>query len=98
MARVPLISRDDLPEQERAVFDRLEASRGTPTGNIWRALANAPNLLDRVPLFADAERAVLRYAKEATEHGTVADATWEAMRGCFDDRKAMEIVITVAWY
>jgi alkylhydroperoxidase family enzyme len=159
MARVPLITRDDLPEHERAVFDRLEASRGTPTGNIWRALANAPNLLDRVllladelrhgttiekrfrelavlmvgvaaksqyefdhhwnaalkaglprdklaaiaefatsPLFDEAERAVLRYAQEATETGDVADTTWDALRSFFDDRKAMEIVITVAWY
>jgi len=159
MARVPLLTRNDLPADERSVFDRLEASRGMPTGNIWRALANAPNLLDRAllladelrhgttiekrfrelavlmvgvaaksqyefdhhwnaalkaglprpklqaigdfatsPLFDDAERAVLRYAKEATETGTVADATWAALREHFDDRKAMEIVVTVAWY
>jgi len=158
-ARVPLLTRNDLPADERSVFDRLEASRGMPTGNIWRALANAPNLLDRVllladelrhgttiekrfrelavlmvgvaaksqyevdhhwnaalkaglprakleaigdfatsPLFDDAERAVLRYAREATETGTVADATWTALREHFDDRMAMEIVITVAWY
>src|SRR5262245_12434420 len=53
MARVPLLTRNDLPADERSVFDRLEASRGMPTGNIWRALANAPNLLDRALLLAD---------------------------------------------
>jgi alkylhydroperoxidase family enzyme len=158
MARLPLLDRDDLPEADRAVYDRLQASRGVPTGNIWRALANAPNLLDRIlsladelrhgveigkrfrelavlmvglvaksqyefdhhwnaavkaglareklealaefetsPHFDDAKRAVLRYAAEATS-GEVADATWNALRGHFDERQAAEIVITVAWY
>jgi 4-carboxymuconolactone decarboxylase len=158
MARLPLLDRDDLPEADRAVYDRLQASRGVPTGNIWRALANAPNLLDRIlsladelrhgveidkrfrelavlmvglvaksqyefdhhwnaavkaglardklaalsdfetsPLFDDAERAVLRYAAEATS-GEVADATWTSLRAHFDERRAAEIVITVAWY
>jgi 4-carboxymuconolactone decarboxylase len=53
MARLPLLDRDDLPEAGRAVYDRLQASRGVPTGNIWRALANAPNLLDRILSLAD---------------------------------------------
>jgi 4-carboxymuconolactone decarboxylase len=158
MARLPLLDRDDLPEAGRAVYDRLQASRGVPTGNIWRALANAPNLLDRIlsladelrhgvvidrqfrelavlmvgivaksryefdhhwnaavkaglarekleslsefetsPLFDDAERAVLRYAREATS-GEVSDATWHALRAHFDERQATEIVVTVAWY
>jgi alkylhydroperoxidase family enzyme len=158
MARLPLLDRDDLTEGDRAVFDRLQASRGIPTGNIWRALANAPNLLDRIlsladelrhgvaidktyreiavlmvglvsgsqyefdhhwnaavkaglakdkleqladfeasPLFSDAERAVLRYAGEASL-GEVSDATWQDLRRHFDDRQAIEIVVTVAWY
>ena len=159
MARVPLLDRDDLAPTERAVYDRLQASRGVPTGNIWRAIANAPNLLDRIlsladelrhgvtiekrfrelgvlmvglvansqyefdhhwnaalkaglareklealgqfetsPLFDDAERAVLRYAKEMTAAGEVQDATWDALRTHFDDRQATEITITIAWY
>jgi len=49
-------------------------------------------------LFDDQERAVLRYAKEATESGVVSDATWNALRGYFDTRQAMEVVLTVAWY
>jgi alkylhydroperoxidase family enzyme len=50
------------------------------------------------PLFDDAERAVLRYAKEMTTAGEVADATWDALRAQFDDRQATEITITIAWY
>ena len=53
MSRLPLLGRDDLAEGDRAVYDRLQASRGVPTGNIWRALANAPNLLDRILSLAD---------------------------------------------
>ena len=53
MARLPLPVRDDLPEGDRALFERLEQSRGKPTGYIWRALANAPNLCDRILSLAD---------------------------------------------
>jgi alkylhydroperoxidase family enzyme len=49
------------------------------------------------PHFDDAERAVLRYAREASL-GEVDDATWNALRRHFDERQATEIVITVAWY
>lgn len=159
MARVPYVTRDDLPENERAIFDRLEQSRGVPVGHIWRALANAPNLLDKIltyadelrqgtqidkryrelgvmmvglvtksayefdhhwnsalkagvrreqlealadfrtaPVFDDQERAVLAYAKEATETGEVSDETLNALRRYFDTPQAMEIVLTVAWY
>ena len=44
------------------------------------------------------ERAVLRYAKEATETGVVSDATWSKLRSYFDTQQAMEVVLTVAWY
>jgi AhpD family alkylhydroperoxidase len=159
MARVPYPKREDLPEQDRPVYDRMERERGVPTAHIFLALANAPNLLDRVlslagelrtgtvfekrfrelgvlmvglvtkcdyefdhhwnsalqagvrreqlenlaafetaTLFDEAERSVLRYAKEATETGEVADATWDALRRHFDLRQAMEVVLTVAWY
>ncbi len=41
---------------------------------------------------------MLRYAKEATETGVVAEATWNALRQYFDTQQAMEVVLTVAWY
>ena len=50
------------------------------------------------PHFDDKERAVLRYAKEATETGVVSDASWDALRRHFDTQQAMEVVLTVAWY
>ena len=157
MARVPYPSKDDLPESERHIYERMERERGI--GHIWLALANAPKILDPImslagalrndtafdkrfrelgvlmvglvtrsdyefdhhwnaalqagvrreqlenlaqfetsPLFDDAERAVLRYAREATESGIVSDATWGALRRHFDTRQAMEVVLTVAWY
>jgi alkylhydroperoxidase family enzyme len=47
MARVPYLNRDDLPEADREIFDRLVEERGQPVGNIFRTLAHAPNLLRR---------------------------------------------------
>jgi alkylhydroperoxidase family enzyme len=49
-------------------------------------------------LFDDQERAVLRYASEATRTGQVEDATWTALRHHFPLEQCMEIVLTVAWY
>jgi alkylhydroperoxidase family enzyme len=47
-ARLPYVSREDLPEQDRELFDRISRERGgAPVGNIFRTLANAPNLFRR---------------------------------------------------
>ena len=159
MARVPYLSREELAEADRPVFDRIEQSRGQ-VGNIWRAMLNAPNVCDRmlsladelrhgksieknyrelavlvvgkatkcdyefdhhwnaalkagVPrekleaveafkfesaLFTDAEKAVMQFAREMTEAGSVKDETWAALTRHFDTRAAMEILYTVAWY
>lgn len=132
---------------------------GAPVGNIFRTLANAPNLLRRFnalggelrnatqldpklrelalmtvgrltnaeyefthhwnislqvgvkreqlehlaefeksPLFNDHERAVMRYAVEATNDVKVSDPTFNALRGFLDDRRMMELVMNVAFY
>jgi AhpD family alkylhydroperoxidase len=47
MARLPYLTREDLPEAERAIFDNLVEERKTPVGNIFRILAHTPNLLRR---------------------------------------------------
>ncbi len=47
MARLPYLSREDLPEADREIFDRLVEARKTPVGNIFRMLAHTPNLLRR---------------------------------------------------
>ena len=157
MARVPYPRKEDLPEAERHIFERMARERGA--GHIWLALANHPKVLEGVmamagalrnettfdrrfrelgvlmvglvaksdyefdhhwnaalqagvrreqlenlaqfevsPVFDDQERAVLRYAQEATETGVVSDSTWSALRRYFDTRQAMEVVLTVAWY
>jgi alkylhydroperoxidase family enzyme len=47
-ARLPYIDREDLPETDRDIYDRLVQERGGAlVGNIFRTLANAPNLLRR---------------------------------------------------
>jgi hypothetical protein len=47
-ARLPYLNREDLPEQDRELFDRISRERGgAPVGNIFRTLANAPNLFRR---------------------------------------------------
>jgi alkylhydroperoxidase family enzyme len=50
------------------------------------------------PLFNDKERAVMRYAREATVHGEVTDSTWNALCTFLDLQQRMELVLTVAWY
>ncbi|HVA78337.1 MAG TPA: carboxymuconolactone decarboxylase family protein, partial [Candidatus Binataceae bacterium] len=46
-ARVPYLSREDLSEADREIYDNLVRERGTPVGNIFRTLANTPGLLRR---------------------------------------------------
>jgi AhpD family alkylhydroperoxidase len=55
MSRVPSLSRDhaDQPDQ---LWDRLDRERKVPTANIFRALANAPVLLDAFLSYANALR------------------------------------------
>src|SRR5258708_37367908 len=46
-ARGSYLSREDVPEADRVIFDNLAAERGGTVGNIFRALAHTPNLLRR---------------------------------------------------
>ena len=56
MARVAYLSREDATEQTKSLWDRLETERKVPTANIFRALANAPVLLDAFLSYANALR------------------------------------------
>ncbi|MBM3945469.1 MAG: carboxymuconolactone decarboxylase family protein [SAR202 cluster bacterium] len=47
MARVKYISRDDLPETHKPVFDRIASTRGTAP-NVFRALMNSPEATEVV--------------------------------------------------
>ena len=48
--------------------------------------------------FNDDERAVMRYAAQATSNVKVDDATFEALRRFLDNRRIMELVMNVAIY
>lgn len=47
MARLPYLTRDDLPEADREIYDRFVQERGSEPGHVHRIVANAPNLLRR---------------------------------------------------
>ena len=158
-ARLPYVTRNDLPEVDREIFDQFVKERGTEPGHIHRVVANAPNLLRRFlglanelrngteldpklrelalmtvgrltdaeyefthhwnislkvgvkreqlehladfessALFSDHERAVMRYASEATTNIKVSNATFNALRGFLDNRRITELVMNVAFY
>jgi alkylhydroperoxidase family enzyme len=48
--------------------------------------------------FSDHERAVIRYAAEATNNVRVTDATWNALTTFLDTPRLMELVQQVAYY
>ena len=48
--------------------------------------------------FSDHERAVIRYAVEATNNVSVSDATWNALTTFLDTPRMMELVQQVAYY
>jgi len=48
--------------------------------------------------FEERERAIVRYAREATLSLQVSDETWSALRRHFSVRETMDVVMAVAWY
>ena len=52
---------------------------------------------DSSPEFDDKERAIVRYAREATESIDVCDDTWSALTQHLSLRETMDIVMAVAW-
>jgi uncharacterized peroxidase-related enzyme len=53
---------------------------------------------EKSPLFNDHERAIMRYAVEATQNVKVSDSTWNALKAFLDTRRIMELVQNVAFY
>jgi alkylhydroperoxidase family enzyme len=53
---------------------------------------------DSSDAFDDTERAIVRYAREATLSLKVSDETWSALRRHLSEREAMDVVMAVAWY
>jgi AhpD family alkylhydroperoxidase len=56
MARVPYLSREEATPDNKQIWDRVEAERKMPTGNIFRAMMNAPVQLDGFLTYANALR------------------------------------------
>lgn len=48
--------------------------------------------------FSDEERAVLQYTDEATRNVQVSDATFNALRKYMDDRRIVELVLSVGYW
>ncbi len=67
MARVPYRTRQDASAETAPLWDRLEAERKVPTANIFRALANAPALLDAFLSYANAMRDQSRLSPKLRE-------------------------------
>ncbi len=53
---------------------------------------------EKSPHFSDHERAIIRYAVEATNNVKVSDATWNALKSFLETRLIMELVQNVAFY
>jgi alkylhydroperoxidase family enzyme len=53
MARLPYVTREDLPEADRELWDDFIKARGSDPGHVHRIVANAPNLLRRFLGLAD---------------------------------------------
>jgi alkylhydroperoxidase family enzyme len=48
--------------------------------------------------FDESERAIVRYAREATLSLKVSEETWASLRRHFSMRETMDVVMAVAWY
>jgi alkylhydroperoxidase family enzyme len=81
MARVPYISREELPESESDLWDEMIQQRGA-VGNIHRALMGAPNLFRRFLAYANELRNETQLDPKLRELalmtvGRLTDATYE---------------------
>jgi alkylhydroperoxidase family enzyme len=63
-----------------------------------REQMEAIDAFETSPEFTDAERAIVRYAREATLNIRVADETWNALTRHFSLREAMDVMMATAWY
>jgi uncharacterized peroxidase-related enzyme len=158
MARLPYMSRDQLPESERPIFDDMLQRFGR-IHNLHRMVAHSPLLLrhlvqfgegirrhtrldpvlreltiltvarlthctyeyvhhqnlalrvgvrpeqleglaawESAPAFTTQERAVIRYAAEATQQVAVAATTFEALQGFLDAEQIVELVLSVGFF
>ena len=50
------------------------------------------------PLFYDAERAVMAFAKDSTLNVDVSDETWNRASEHLSEREMVELAVTISWY
>jgi uncharacterized peroxidase-related enzyme len=73
-------------------------------GALAQRLGVRPEQIERLadwesdPVFTAQERAVIRYADEATQPVAVSNATFDALRGYLDQEQIIELVLNVAFY
>lgn len=65
---------------------------------VRRAQLEALAAFETSPEFDERERAVMRYAAEATANVKVGQATWDALAKVLDSREIVELVLNVGWY
>ena len=53
---------------------------------------------ENTPVFTPQDRAVIKYAEEATSDIRVSDKTFDALRSFLDDQRIVELVLEVAFY
>ena len=80
-------------EYEMVHHSALAPRLGVPPEQIAR-LAN----WESDPAFNEQERAVIRYAAEATTSVAVSDATFNALREFLDQEEIIELVLNIAFY
>ena len=57
-----------------------------------------PNAWECDPAFNEQERAVIRYATEATQQVKVSDATFDALRKSLDEEQIVELTLNIGFY
>jgi alkylhydroperoxidase family enzyme len=73
-------------------------------GALAQRLGVRPEQIERLadcesdPVFTAQERAVIRYAAEATQPVAVSNATFDALHGYLDQEQIIELVLNVAFY
>lgn len=65
---------------------------------VRRAQMEQLGVADTSPEYDAKERAIIRYAKEATLTADASEETWTELRKHLPVREAMDIVMAVAWY
>lgn len=85
----------------------LETHADYEVAHHWNSAIKAgisPDKLERIAgfetdsAFSEAERTVMRVARQITRVGQVSDELWDDLCAVLDEAQRLELVLTVAWY